>query len=142
MSGKSAPLVSIVVAAYVATPRQLALLDETLRTVAAQTFRDFKCIVVDDGSPLDLSPLAATHRRVRFLRQENSGPATARNTGIAASRGRCFVFLDADDHLLPQALEAGLAMLDAHPDCGFIVGGREEMTYDGGPVPWGVPSAP
>jgi glycosyltransferase involved in cell wall biosynthesis len=50
----------------------------------------------------------------------------ARNTGVRASRGRNFVFLDADDHLLPQALETGLRELAAHPECGFVVGGREE----------------
>jgi len=60
----------------------------------------------------------------------------------AASRGRHLVFLDADDHLLPRALEAGVAALDAHPECGFAVGRREEMTYEGAPVPWGVAAMP
>ena len=59
--------------------------------------------------------------------------------GIAASWGSHFIFLDADDHPLPRAIEAGLAQLDAHPECGFVVGPHEEMTYDGAPVPWQVP---
>jgi GT2 family glycosyltransferase len=138
----SAPRVSIIIAAYVATPRQAELLDETLGTVASQTCRDYQCIVVDDGSPLDVRGIAARHPQTIAIRQQNAGPAIARNTGIAASRGAYIVFLDADDHLLPQALEAGLSALDSHPECGFVVGGREEMTYDGGPVAWGVPLAP
>ncbi|HEX8281722.1 MAG TPA: glycosyltransferase, partial [Chthoniobacterales bacterium] len=142
MLSHPAPRVSIVVAAYIATPRQAELLDETLSTVSSQTCRDYECIVVDDGSPIDVRQIAAAHPQTITAQQENAGPAIARNTGVRASRGDYLVYLDADDHLLPGALEAGLAALEAHPDCGFVVGGREEMTYDGGPVPWGVPASP
>ncbi len=142
MTSDSAGCVSIIIAAYVATPRQAELLDETLRTVGAQTYRKFECIIVDDGSPLDAGQIAAAHSNTVTLRQENAGPAAARNTGVSVSRGDYFVYLDADDHLLPHALDAGLAALDAHRECGFAVGGREEMTFEGGPVPWRVPSSP
>lgn len=137
------PLVSIVVPCHVATPRQAALLDETLGTVDAQTCRDYEVVLVDDGSPLDaVAEVAARHPATAVLRQANAGSALARNAGIRASRGRYFVFLDADDHLLPPALEAGLRAFDEHPDSGFVVGRREEMTYEGGPVPWGVAALP
>ncbi|MFN2475532.1 MAG: glycosyltransferase family 2 protein [Chthoniobacterales bacterium] len=138
----SAPRVSIIIASYATTRRQAELLDETLSTVGTQTCQDFECIVVDDGSPVDVRQIATRHPRTITIRQENAGPAVARNTGIHAARGDHFVFLDADDHLLPVALEAGLATLDSHPECGFVVGGREEMTYDGGAVPWSVPASP
>ncbi|HZG42556.1 MAG TPA: glycosyltransferase family A protein, partial [Longimicrobium sp.] len=136
------PLVSIVIPCYVATPKQAELLDETLHTVAAQTCRDYEIVVVDDGSPLDVGAITARHAGTVTLRQANGGSAVARNTGIRASRGRFFVFLDADDHLLPQALEAGLGAFAEHPECGFVIGRREEMTYEGAPVPWGVASMP
>jgi glycosyltransferase involved in cell wall biosynthesis len=142
MPSDSAPRVSIIIAAYVANRRQAELLDETLRTVATQTRRDFECIVVDDGSVLDVGAIAAAHPQTIAIRQGNAGPAVARNRGIRASRGEYFVFLDADDHLLPGALQAGLTALAAHSDCGFVVGGREEMTYDGAPVSWGVAPSP
>ena len=138
----AAPLVSVVVPCFVSTPRQAELLDETLRTVATQTWRDYEIVVVDDGSPLDVGAIAARHPATVTLRQDNAGSAVARNTGIRASRGRYLVFLDADDHLLPPALEAGLRTLAEHPECGFVVGRREEMTYEGGPVPWGVAGLP
>ncbi|MDQ3314908.1 MAG: glycosyltransferase family 2 protein, partial [Verrucomicrobiota bacterium] len=138
MPTQSAPLVSIIIAAYVTTPHQAQLLGETLHTVAAQTFQGFEIIVVDDGSPLNVRAVTAGHARTRTLRQENAGPAMARNTGIRASRGKHIVFLDGDDHLLPEGLEAGLCALAAHPECGFAVGGREEMTYEGNPVSWRV----
>jgi glycosyltransferase involved in cell wall biosynthesis len=136
------PLVSIVIPAYVATRRQAELLVETLETVAAGSCQDFETVVVDDESPLAVGPIAAGRPRTAVLRQQNGGSAKARNTGIAASRGRYLIFLDADDHLLPPAIETGLDAFAEHPECGFVVGGREEMTYDGDPVPWPIPSMP
>lgn len=142
MSAQPAPLVSIIVPCYAASAKQAELLDETLHTVAGQTFRDYEIIVVDDGSPFDINAVTARHPQTVTLRQANGGSAVARNTGIAASRGRYLVFLDADDHLLPPALEAGLQCFAEHPECGFVIGRREEMTYEGDPVPWGVAAMP
>jgi glycosyltransferase involved in cell wall biosynthesis len=136
------PLVSIVIPAYVAIPRQADLLAETLDTVAAQSCQRFEVLVVDDGSPLMVDSIVAGRPSTVVLRQPNGGSARARNTGIAASHGRYLIFLDADDHLLPPAVEAGLDAFTQHPECGFVVGGREEMTYDGDPVPWSVPAMP
>src|SRR3954469_14275075 len=138
----AAPLVSIVIPAYVTTRHQSDLLVETLDTVAAQSCQDFETVIVDDGSPLAVEPIVAGHPRSKVLRQQNGGSARARNTGIAASRGSYLIFLDADDHLLPSAVEAGLAAFNEHPECGFVVGGREEMTYEGDPVPWSIPAMP
>jgi glycosyltransferase involved in cell wall biosynthesis len=142
MSAQPAPLVSIIIPCYAASPKQAELLDETLDTVAAQTCRDYEIIVVDDGSPLDVGAVTARHAATVTLRQANAGSAVARNTGIEASRGQYLVFLDADDHLLPPALEAGLRCFAEHPECGFVIGRREEMTYEGAPVPWGVAAMP
>jgi glycosyltransferase involved in cell wall biosynthesis len=136
------PLVSIVIPTYISNPHQADLLVETLDTVAAQSCQDFEIIIADDGSPLAVEPIAAGRPRTTVLRQSNGGSAQARNTGIAASRGRYFIFLDADDYLLPPAIEAGLAAFSEHPECGFVVGGREEMTFEGDPVPWSVPAMP
>jgi GT2 family glycosyltransferase len=127
---------------HLSTPAQAALLDETLQTVTAQTCRDYEVILVDDGSQVPVGPVAEGHLQTTVLRQDNAGPAVARNTGIARSRGRYLVFLDADDHLLPPALAAGIAALEAHPEAGFAVGPREEMTFEGSPVPWHVPPPP
>ena len=136
------PLVSIIVPCYIATPKQAELLDETLHTVAAQTCRDYEIVIVDDGSPLDVEAVSRRHAATRTLHQSNAGSAVARNTGLAASHGRFLVFLDADDHLLPSALEAGLRAFDEHQEAGFVVGRREEMTFEGEPVPWGIASLP
>ena len=136
------PLVSIVVPSYVRSPQALALLDETLASVDAQTVQDFEVIVVDDGSPLRLEEAVRSHRKTVLVRKDNGGCAQARNAGIARARGRYFIFLDADDLLLPPAIEAGLTQLERHPECGFAVGPREEMTFEGRPVSWDVAPPP
>ena len=136
------PQVSIIIPAFLTSTHQEELLEETLATVEAQTCQDFEVIVVDDGSPLPVQGAVVGGRSTTVIRQTNGGSARARNTGIAASRGRFLVFLDADDHLLPMAVQRGLQALAAHPEAGFAVGPREEMTYEGGPVPWAVAAPP
>ena len=136
------PLVSIIIPAYIANDRQEALLHETLRTVDSQLWDDYEVVVVDDGSPLAVAPAATAHPRTVSVRQANAGSAVARNTGISRSQGEYLVFLDADDYLLPPALEAGLHAFATHPEAGFVVGPREEMTYEGLPVEWQVPPPP
>jgi glycosyltransferase involved in cell wall biosynthesis len=133
------PLVSIVVPCFIRSAADAALLDETLASIDSQTWRQYEVIAVDDGSPHEFGGLIKNHPRSAIVRRDNGGSALARNSGIAASRGEFVVFLDADDHLLPDALEVGIAQLLANPECGFAVGPREEMTYEGQPVPWSVP---
>jgi glycosyltransferase involved in cell wall biosynthesis len=141
-SASTRPLISIVIPCHLGSADQARLLDETLGTVAAQSCPDYEVILVDDGSPIPVAPVADAHPRTRTVRQANAGPAVARNAGIALGRGQYFVFLDADDHLLPAALAAGIGALEANPDAGFAVGPREEMTFQGRPVPWHVPPPP
>jgi glycosyltransferase involved in cell wall biosynthesis len=142
LARRDQPLVSIVIPCFLGTPAQAQLLEETLQTVSAQTCQDYEVILVDDGSPVPVSPVADRYPRTTTMRQDNTGSALARNTGIARSRGRYLVFLDADDYLLPEALAAGAGALEARPDAGFAVGPREEMTFEGESVPWHVPPPP
>jgi glycosyltransferase involved in cell wall biosynthesis len=136
------PLVSIIVPCYVRSPHELTLLDETLATVDGQEWSRYEVIVVDDGSPAEVARVVERHARTTLVRQANAGCAAARNTGIRLMSGDFVVFLDADDHLLPPAIRTGVEQLLAHPGCGFTVGPREEMTYEGTPVTWSVPAPP
>ncbi|MGV8841316.1 MAG: glycosyltransferase family 2 protein [Bauldia sp.] len=77
----------------------------------AQEDVSHEVIVVDDGSdpPLDLRDIVDT--RLRLVRHErNRGPAAARNSGVAASRGRYLAFLDSDDLWAPRKLALQLAL--------------------------------
>jgi glycosyltransferase involved in cell wall biosynthesis len=136
---RSSPLVSIVVPCFVRGRRDAELLDETLATIDAQTWRNYEVLVVDDGSSHEFRGVVEDHARTTMVRQPNAGSAAARNCGISRSRGDYFIFLDADDHLLPCAIEVGLQQLTSNAECGFAVGPREEMTYEGRPVEWAVP---
>jgi glycosyltransferase involved in cell wall biosynthesis len=73
------PSVTVVVPTY----NRAALLDETLRSILAQTVLPDEIIVVDDGSTDETPAICARQPKlVRYLRQENSGlPAVARNRG-------------------------------------------------------------
>lgn len=91
-------------------------LDETLDSVFAQTYSPLEVIVVDDGST-DGTPAVIERRAedINYIRQENAGPATARNTGIAAAAAEYLAFIDADDLWLPDKLSRQMALFDANP---------------------------
>ncbi len=110
------------------------LLGNALRSVFAQTFRDFEVIVVDDGSEdretLDQT-LDAWAERVRFVRQSNGGPARARNTGIAQATGDLIAFLDADDEWRPEKLAKQVEYFRRHPETGLLHTGLVGQTPAG-----------
>ncbi len=108
------PLVSVVIPAY----NSGRYLDEAVRSVIAQTFTDWECIVVDDGSTEDLSRIGKMDPRVRLIRQPNSGVAAARNIGVAHSTGEFVAFLDHDDIWLPEKLEAQVTAMKSDGEIG------------------------
>ncbi|HKF82937.1 MAG TPA: glycosyltransferase [Solirubrobacterales bacterium] len=122
-----APLVSVIVPCYGQAP----YLEEAIESVLAQTYTQVEVVVVDDGSPDNAARIAARFPGVRCVRQPNQGLANARNTGIRESEGELLVFLDADDRLLPRALEAGVAELRAHPEAAFAFGRYRRIAADG-----------
>ncbi|TDE04577.1 glycosyltransferase family 2 protein [Flavobacterium hiemivividum] len=91
--------VSIIVPCY----NQAQYLDEALQSVAAQTYSDWECIVVSDGSPDNTEEVAqrwiAKDSRFKYLYQENSGVSSARNLGISHAKGIFILPLDADDKM-------------------------------------------
>ena len=77
------------------THNRAGLLAETLETVFAQEERDFEILVVDDGSTDETPEVLKRYAgRIEVLRQENRGPAAARNLGIERARGHYVAFLD------------------------------------------------
>lgn len=92
------------------------------------TDADVSVVVVDDGStdasPDILQALAAEEPRVRIVTQARSGPAAARNAGLAALDPACEVvaFLDSDDLMPPHRLAEDLPRLEADPTLDFTYG--------------------
>ena len=121
------PLISVIIPCY----NQAHFLSAAIQSVLAQTYAHHEIIVVDDGSTDDTAEVAASYPMVRYVRQDNQGLSSARNTGLRESRGDYLVFLDADDLLLPRALEAGLTCMCAHPECAFVSGHYRYIKQDG-----------
>lgn len=97
---------------------------DTARSLLNQSLQQFEWIIVDDGSTdeasvLQLRDVAAGDARIRVIRQENAGPAAARNTAFKQSRGRYIGLLDSDDMLEPTFLEKCVWFLESNPNFGF-----------------------
>jgi glycosyltransferase involved in cell wall biosynthesis len=110
---------------------QARFLADAIMSVLAQTRPANQIIVVDDGSTDDPAGVVAQFPTVRLIRIENRGTSAARNTGLRNCTASYVVFCDADDRLLPTALETGLAFMAANPNCAFVHGGYREISADG-----------
>jgi len=98
------PFYSVVIPTF----NRSSTIEPTLRSVQTQTFEDFECLIIDDGSS-DVDQLEAlvaglNDERFRVIRRENGGGGAARNTGIDESAGSYIAFLDSDDLFLPEKL--------------------------------------
>jgi glycosyltransferase involved in cell wall biosynthesis len=91
-------------------------IEETVRSVLAQTVRSLEVIVVDDGSTDGTAELVQLlmrdDARLRIIRQKQSGVAAARNAGIDAGIGQFVAPIDADDVWLPSKLEKQISALE------------------------------
>ena len=127
------PLFSIVTPVY-APP--LDVLEDTIKSVLAQTFEDWEFILVDDLSPDEgvrtlLRRYAAMDPRIRVIERETNGHiVAASNDGIAAARGEFIALLDHDDLLVPEALQANAEVLREDPAIDYVYS-DEDKTADG-----------
>ncbi|MBD1851951.1 glycosyltransferase family A protein [Leptolyngbya sp. FACHB-711] len=92
----------------------------TIESVLAQSYQNFELVIVDDGSPDRSVEICQRFKdpRIRILRQENQGPAAARNLGIANSSGEYIAFLDGDDLWQPDKLAKHVEHLNNAPEVG------------------------
>lgn len=113
MSTNLKPLVSIVIPSYNAE----RFIEETLDSVVNQTWPNIEAFVVDDGSADKTVQLAKKFEsdKVKVLKQTNSGACVARNKGLALSKGDFIQYLDADDVLSYDKIEAQLDVLINNP---------------------------
>ncbi len=99
------PAISIITTVYDAKD----YLPLTVKSILAQSFRDFELILVEDGSPNGCGELcdelAKTDPRIRVVHKKNGGPASAANAGLDAAKGRYISYVDSDDLLHPDFLK-------------------------------------
>lgn len=106
------PKISIIVPVY----QVEQYLERCVESLRGQTFRDFECILVDDGST-DASgrmcdEYARKYDNFTVIHKENGGLSSARNIAIPLAKGEYLCFLDSDDELHPQALERMVSVLE------------------------------
>jgi glycosyltransferase involved in cell wall biosynthesis len=107
------------VAVVVPAHNAAGFLDETLKSVRAQTTPPSEVIVVDDGSTDRTTEVARRHR-VTLLSQSRRGPSAARNVAVRATAQPWIAFLDADDVWEPEKLEAQWQAVQACPEVGAV----------------------
>ncbi|MBI9111508.1 glycosyltransferase family A protein [Maridesulfovibrio ferrireducens] len=105
----SVPEISVIIPTY----NRSELLCRALRSALVQSFTDFECLIVNDGSTDDTVQVLTefTDVRMRVLFQENRGVSAARNFAIKESKGKYIALLDSDDEWLPKKLEMQLAFM-------------------------------
>jgi glycosyltransferase involved in cell wall biosynthesis len=135
------PLVSIIIPTY----NRGDMIGETLDTVASQTYKNWECIVVDDGSndntELIMAKYVSKDPRFTYVHRPEthlSGGNGARNYGFEIARGEFIQWFDSDDLMKENFLEAKMKEFERHPECQSIISrftffdeqGIQEKQYD------------
>ena len=127
----ASPLVSILLSNY----NYAHYLPEAIRSVIGQTYANWELIICDDGSNDNsceaVSQFAAKDSRIKLLRKENGGQASALNAAYTASRGDIICTLDADDAFDRRKLSVVVRQLASNSDAGFLVHAMTLVDADG-----------
>lgn len=129
---------SVIVPLYNKAP----YVNKALQSIIRQSFKDYELIVVDDGShdesySVAESVLASSNCCYQLIHQENAGVSTARNNGVALSKGEYLCFLDADDWWSSMYLERMDVLIRTCPKAGiygtnyfYVKNGRERVSVE------------
>jgi glycosyltransferase involved in cell wall biosynthesis len=112
----AAPSVSIIIPAF----NKGNFIEQSLKSVLAQTFASWELIVIDDHSTDDtawiLRKFSSSDKRIRLYElEQNRGGNYCRNYGLKQAIGQYILFMDADDLLAPDCLLNRIALMDDHP---------------------------
>ena len=113
-------MVSIIIPVY----NQEKFLVETLNSVLNQTFSNWECILVNDGSTDNsvavLQPFLTHDNRFHFINSENRGVSNARNLALQQVKGDYVLFLDGDDLIHPEKIQQVLSNFQKNPDLSIV----------------------
>ncbi|MFN3531094.1 MAG: glycosyltransferase [Candidatus Brocadia sp.] len=118
VSRASGPLVSVIIPCY----NQAHFLPEAVESVVNQNYKNWECIIINDGSLDNTAQVAESliqkhpEYHIRLINQINQGLSCARNAGIKVSRGKYILPLDADDLIHPEMLQKTVSLLETHPE--------------------------
>ena len=127
------PKVTVVIPAFNEPSDVLAL---SLNSVAAQTFSDFECLVIDESTDVASATacrdFCAQDKRFRYFHPESRlGLAASLNLGISLAQGELIARFDSDDVCMPNRLALQVAYMAAHPDVEVVGGGLEIINEAG-----------
>lgn len=113
------PEISIIIPIYNAEN----YIEKCIISIKDQTYKNFECILVDDGSQDDskkrIVTLIQSDKRFKYIYKQNGGPSSARNIGMKIAVGHCLIFVDADDYIRTDYLEKLLKTVKASNDLGI-----------------------
>ncbi len=110
-------------------------LDDAIRSALGQTYQVREVVVVDDGSTDDCRGVVSAHAaRVTYLRIDNSGPARARNVGMAALSTDLVAFLDGDDIWHPEKIARQVARMQEPDLPALVYCGKTLIDASGRPI--------
>ena len=119
--------ISVVIPAY----NSAVFLPDCINSIRQQSVPLHEIIVVDDGSSDNTGAVVKTlGGNIIYIKQENQGPAAARNHGIQQATGDWIAFLDADDQWIPNKIELQLNCLGKHPELQLIAGDMAETNAE------------
>lgn len=124
--------VSIIVPCF----KQAQFLDDSLQSVFEQTYQNWECIIVDDGSPDNVEEIANNwikkDIRFKYIKKENGGLSSARNFGIENSLGEYVLPLDADDRIMSMYIELAIDAFKNEKDLKVVYCKAEKFGIDSG----------
>ena len=125
-------LISVIIPAY----NQARYLNSAIKSVLAQTYTFWECIVVDDGSTDNTYEQVHQfkHPKIKYIYQNNAGLSAARNTGMEASKGEFLSFLDSDDCFAPKKLELLLEKMNNCSELALVSGNAALIDENGNTI--------
>lgn len=130
-------LVSVIVPCY----NQAEFLEECLESIRAQTYLNWECIILDDGSTDGSADIANTFcrndSRFSYHAQTNQGASAARNAAIRFSKGPYILPLDGDDKIGPLYIEEAVNALTNNPRAKIVY--CKAMIFGLKSAPWKLP---
>ena len=119
--------ISVIIPTY----NRYELLKRALTSVYAQSYQPEEVIVVDDGSSDATCNIKNDFPNIVYIRQENKGVSSARNTGIKKASCQWMAFLDSDDEFHADKLQKQVKFLEKHQDINIVYSNAKSIDYNG-----------
>ena len=125
------PLLSVIIPVY----NVEKYIGRCLDSIISQTFTNWECIIIDDGSPdksgMICDEYAQNDSRIRVVHKKNNGVGSARNDGISKARGRYLTFIDSDDTIEPETFATYIKYAN---QCDWVMIGVRQVDLELNPI--------